>query len=366
MKDWNDAHRAGGDARQAGDNAETYTPKKLILSSGQFVAGYVAPQYLIDGVLQQRRVYSLTGKTGDGKTALQLFLCYALATQHNLGTREVEECRTLYLAGENPDDVRARWLAMSDALGFDAETIGVHFVPGVFKVSEMLELVKNEVTGIGGVGAVVVDTSAAYFEGDEENNNVQFGNHARLLRQLCDLPGNPAVIIGCHPTKSGEALIPRGGGAFLAEVDGNLTVQKTAENVIELHWSGKLRGQTFEPMLFELTGITSNKVIDAKGRLIPTVMVKLIDDAKAAEIADEARSDWNQLIILLDTTPGMSQANIARALLWFDKHGEPLKSRVSRALKKLDQHKLAKKDLDDKYALTEKGKAEAKKLRNEP
>jgi hypothetical protein len=263
MKDANDMLRAGIDLRAYADGAKPYkpkvngsAPKRLIMSSSDFVAGYVAPMYSVEGVMQQRRLYSLTGKTGDGKTALQLYLTYLLATGTSLGQREVERCRVLYLAGENPDDVRARWLVMSDALNFDASSIDVNFVEGVFSVSGMMERVRDEVEEIGGFGAIVVDTAAAFFEGDEENDNVQLGNYARLLRRLTELEGTPTVIVGCHPIKSGESLVPRGGGAFLAEVDGNLTCKKLSDEIIELHWYGKIRGATFNPILFKIVGVT--------------------------------------------------------------------------------------------------------------
>jgi hypothetical protein len=67
------------------------------------------------------------------------------------------------------------------------------------------------------------------FEGKEENENKQLGDHARLLRSLIDtIPGGPCVVAACHPTKNAGAdeLLPRGGGAYLAEVDGNLTCWK--------------------------------------------------------------------------------------------------------------------------------------------
>jgi hypothetical protein len=175
------------------------------MHSRDFVSGYVAPQYLIEGILQQRRIYSLTGKTGDGKTALQLFIAFLLATATPLGKREVERCRVLYLAGENPDDVRARWIAMSDALGFDADTIDVHFVEGVFSVSGMFDRVKAEAEAIGGFGAVIVDTSAAYFEGDAENDNVQLGNWARMLRKLSGLPGHPGCLSVVTQSRAAKA-----------------------------------------------------------------------------------------------------------------------------------------------------------------
>jgi AAA domain len=169
--------KSGGTACKLWELAEAEAtserPKALIMSSGDFIAGYVAPQYLIEGIIQQRRIYSLTGKTGDGKTALQLYIAYLLASSTKLGRREVEQCRVLYLAGENPDDVRARWIAMSDALKFDASKIAVHFVEGVFSVSGLLERVATEASDLGGFGAVIVDTSAAFFEGDEENDTAR-------------------------------------------------------------------------------------------------------------------------------------------------------------------------------------------------
>jgi hypothetical protein len=333
------------------------------MSSRDFVAGYVAPQYLIEGIMQQRRIYSLTGKTGDGKTGLQLYIAYLLATASNLGNRGVEQCRVLYLAGENPDDVRARWIAMSDALRFDANTIEVHFVEGVFSVSGLLERVIEEAKTIGGFGAVVVDTSAAFFEGDEENDNVQLGGHARLLRKLTELPGTPGVLVGCHPIKSGENLLPRGGGAFLAEVDGNLTCKKIGDEIIELHWSGKYRGASFEPVLFEIASITSERVKDAKGRLIPSVMVRLTNNATLDDMEEQTANDQDQVLVLLNVTPGLSQAKIAEALSWLTPAGDPLKSKVNRALATLCKHRLAEKDLRGKYRLTDKGKKEAAKLR---
>ena len=369
-EDWNDAYREDqGRARRTADEAKAWKPKqngagekkRLIMSSGEFVAGYVAPMYSVEGVTQMRRLYSLTGKTGDGKTALQLYVAYLLATGIPLGNREVEKCRVLYLAGENPDDVRARWLAMSDALNFDANTIEVSFVEGVFSVSGMLERVRAEAEEIGGFGAVIVDTSAAYFEGDEENDNVQLGNYARLLRRLTELKGTPTVIVGCHPIKSGENLVPRGGGAFLAEVDGNLTCKKLSEEIIELHWNGKIRGTPFNPILFKVVGLTSELVKDAKGRLMPSVMVRLTNDATLDDLEEQLGDEHDEVLLLLDTTPGMSQAKIAEALGWVSRHG-PDKAKVNNALSRLAKHRRAEKDERGKYRLTENGKKLAAKL----
>ena len=120
--DLNDTlRRDGPDAVRARmDGAKKYNGSgahRLIIPSGEFVANYTPPDYALDGILQKKRVYSLTGRTGDGKTAIKLDLTYRFAANVTLAGREVSRCRVLYLAGENPDDVRGRWIAMGDHLG---------------------------------------------------------------------------------------------------------------------------------------------------------------------------------------------------------------------------------------------------------
>jgi hypothetical protein len=347
------------------DNAK---PSHLIVSSRDFVSSYVPPCYAIEGVLQQRRLYSLTGRTGDGKTAVKLCFARHMADGLPLAGLEVERCRVLYMAGENPDDVRARWIAMGEHMGFDPDTIDVHFAPGVFKVSEMLDAISDEVRALGGVGAVMVDTSAAYFEGDAENDNVQAGNHARMLRRLTSLLDGPCVIVGCHPTKvaTNDMMLPRGGGAFLAEVDGNLTCIAT-DHLVEVHWAGKFRGPDFDPLSFEISSVTTERLKDSKGRTVWTAIAHPIGSARHAAIEDEARSKQDEVLLVLDQSPDYSLAQIAEALGWHstDKEGKqtPYKMKVKRACDGLKVAKLAVTDRG-KWELTDRGKKVAKRMRS--
>src|SRR5262245_31907814 len=54
-------------------------PGVSIKSSKQFVASFVPPDYIIDGLLQEGFLYSLTGATGAGKTAITLRLAASVA-----------------------------------------------------------------------------------------------------------------------------------------------------------------------------------------------------------------------------------------------------------------------------------------------
>ena len=203
----------------------------------------------------------------------------------------------LYLAGENPDDHRMRWIGLSQEMGFDDQQIDVHFIPGVFKISAMKARITEEMKRIGGFSLIVVDTSAAYFEGDEANSNSQMAAHGRMLRSLCEAPGGPCVVIACHPIKNAadDNLTPYGGGAFLNEVDGNLTAKKM-DSAVAVHWQGKFRGPEFSEIIFGLRTITCQRLKDSRGRLIPTVVSYPMGEDAQENLAATARNQEDDLL----------------------------------------------------------------------
>src|SRR5262245_33433209 len=141
----------------------------LIKSSKQFVAAFVPPDYTVDGLLQEGFLYSLTGATGAGKTAITLRLAASMALGERFAGRETKRKRVLYLAAENPDDVRMRWIALSQHMGFDLDEIEVFFIEGVFKISQMGAALKTEAEKLGGeFGLVIIDTGPVFYEGDDE------------------------------------------------------------------------------------------------------------------------------------------------------------------------------------------------------
>jgi hypothetical protein len=323
-------------------------PARLIQTSAKFVEDFIPPDYLLDGIIQRRFIYSFTGKTGSGKTAIMLLVAASVALGRPIGGHDVPQGKVLYFAGENPDDIRMRWIAMAPHLDFDVETIPVSFIPGTFKISELLARIQEEAATSGPFALVIIDTSAAYFEGDDVNNNVQQGAHARRLRSLTTLPGEPCVIVGCHPVKNAapDNLLPLGGGAFLNEMDGNLTAAN-GDGAVEVHWQGKFRGPDFAPLTFGLRTVTHPDLVDGRQRLIPTVLASYLSEAAKEQIAAAARADEDQLLKVLSEDPGGSLSEIARRLQWLDRNGEPYKMRVSRARNKL---------IGDKLITLERGK----------
>jgi hypothetical protein len=336
---------------------KTALPPKLALSSAEFVQGFVPPDYLIIGWLQRRFVYSLTAATGDGKTAIALLVTLMVSQGTDLGKLKVKRGRILYFAGENPDDIRMRWMATTQQMGLTPEDIdNVFFVPGVFKFTEISDRIREEMTAHE-LAMVVVDTSAAYFETDDENNNMQALAHAKRLRELSRLPGGPTVLICCHPTKNAENLVPRGGGAFLNEVDGNLTCERN-DLAIELHWTGKFRGPDFAPLLFQLRIVTHERLKDTDDNLIQTVVAQSLSEEGLKDINLRNSRDQDEVMVSISEEPRLSSRERTQRLGW------TYHMRVVRAEKALEKDHLIKKNRNG-WELSERGNKEVRRLKKE-
>jgi AAA domain len=349
---------AGGTDESNNDDADKSTPL-LIKTSKQFVANFVPPDYIVDGLLQEGFLYSLTGATGAGKTAITLRLAASVALGVVFAGRESKRRRVLYLAAENPDDVRMRWIGLSQHMHFDIDAIEVFFVEGVFKISEAKSGLREEAEKLGvDFGLVIIDTSPVFYEGDDENNRTQQGNHAVMLRDLISvIPGKPAVIANCHPVKNASCdnLLPAGGGNFLNQVDGNLTAAKT-DSTTELHTQGKFRGVEFAPMHFLIRTVTHQDVKDSRGRLIPTVICEWLSDKEKENIAAQVVSDQDAVLKIISDDPKATLAGIATKMGWKLHNGEPNKMKASRCIKALLKAKLIKETRRGNCVLTDDGK----------
>lgn len=347
--DW-DRAKGGEEIEFDADGA----PKKLILSAAEFVAGFTPPDYLIDGLLQRGYLYSFTARTGAGKTAVSLYLAQAVGRGVPIHGRETVKGPVLFLAGENPSDVRARYIVMADHWGFDPSEAPVYFIDGVINIERSLEQIRRESVEFA---LVIVDTAAAYYVGDDGNSNVQQGAYARLLRQLSFLPGKPSVIVPAHPVKnaSKDNMIPVGGGAFLNEVDGNLTLWNDGEQQTTLHWQGKFRGPEFEPLNFKLISKTSDKVHDRNGCLIPSVVATPMSDAEADKAINDRERSETALLFAIADHPKASIAALCRYARLVDDRGAEQKSKAFRIIERLVAEKLVERQLG-KPVITHKGK----------
>jgi hypothetical protein len=314
-----------------------------IKTGADFVKNHKPPEWLIDGIVQQSRLYACTSLTGHGKTAVWLFNACMIQAGRMVGNLDVSKGNVLILAGENPEDLAARMLGMARDYNLRAADLP-YVLPGAFGMDEdAIDHLKLEIAALGvDLCLIIGDTAASFFPGEDENNNVEAGDYARRLRTLTECPGNPAVVVLCHPTKNAttDNLLPRGGGAFLNELDCNLTLWSTVPGeVTALHWHGKIRGPDFPTLSYKIIPARTG-LKDGKGRDEMTVVVEPLDETSAANQNKQRLTNEDAILRQINDHPGRSQAEMARDAGWLNAAGEPERYRVHRAIAALKADKL--------------------------
>lgn len=329
------------------------------VSFDEYSREYVPADYVIDPLFQRARLYALTALTGHGKTAIGTTLAMHLACSRTCGVLEVAaECKVLLLSGENDHDQQSRVIATSQEFGLNPGG-RMRIIPGSYPIGPALDAIREEDRLHGPYSFIVADTSVAFFGGDDENDNPQLRAHAANFRELTRLPGRPAVLALCHPTKSAtrDNLLPRGGGAFLNELDGNFGVWREGDRLI-LHIAGKFRGPAFDPITFSLKTVQLAGKLDARGRQVHSVVAVPLAEADAERLARQDWTDENRLLYEMLQTPDGSLATWARACAWTSTAGLPNKAKVHRLLESLADDKLVRRQRG-RWLLTDQGKQEA-------
>lgn len=299
------------------------------MSNAEWLSHFKTPDWIIDDVLPRGDLYALTGHAKTGKTAAAQAIAMHVATGLAIGPHSIPKGRVLYLAGENPDNIRKRWVVMTEDAGLSSD-LDVHWYDGEGELSKVVTAAETYTKNIGkDFDLVVVDTKTAYSEGEDENTTEDAMEDARGLRRLTGLPGNPHVLTLCHPAggaKKGN-MTPRGGKAFMGAIDGNIEAWNLGKQV-ELICT-KAREAPFEAMFFDFKNITSATRKDAKGRPIKTFMVTPapIVSTTPRSTEDELDAYAEDLLRAMAKQPCLSFADYAVELGWVGESG-PIVSRV--------------------------------------
>ena len=237
------------------NQAEPVTPQTIsdfpIDSSAKFLSDLEPLEYLIDGLLPMGVTYSLTGHAGHGKTTLALQFAISIARGELFAGRDTGKGSVLILAGENPYNVKWQYAAALAAQNLNPADVDINFVQGRFSINQFSDVLRSKMEAMPDLKLVIVDSLQAFFEGDNDNDNSQMVIMAHKLRDMAAITNRPALLIIAHPAgkvPSKDNLVPRGGGAFLNEIDGNLTVWSQDASQQTLHHSQKFRGAGFDPV----------------------------------------------------------------------------------------------------------------------
>jgi hypothetical protein len=326
-----------------------------------------SPSYIVDDIFQRGWLYTVTAPPGAGKTAIAVNLAACVATGAAFAGHETVQGRVLYLAGENDEDVVRRFLVACERRNLVPAEVDVVMIRRRFDIQTDMTQLAAECSAFGDIAMVIVDTSAAYFCGDNENDNAQMIAWAGTLRRLCgEIPGRPTTLALAHPkmNQASDYMVPRGGGGFLGEIDGNIGVHKEADTLVFKTCPVKFRGAPFGDIAFEIVEMQSDhpKMVDTKGRKIRVAYAEPINEYREAEIKSEANADDDAMLIDMLRVQDLSQRDRARSLRWDGAGLDAARMRVRRSVGRLKKHGLVFIGRKGEAALTDAGRREAKRL----
>jgi hypothetical protein len=105
------------------------------------------------------------------------------------------------------------------------------------------------------------------------------------------------------------------------------------------------------------------RLVDKRGRNIPTVIARPVDAAGTARLERAAESDADTVLRAIDREPGKNLSDIARSLGWLLRSKEPHHMRVKRAVDILRKDKLVEESRN-KWRTTPKGQKEINEAEN--
>ena len=336
---------------------------RIVITLAEFLAKYDPPDYLVEGLLQKHYLYSLTGVTGSGKTAIAPLLAVLIALRtpgQRFGPNAVEHGRVVYIAAENATDVQMRFPPLLTRFKVQPDDLDLLIIDSIKNIDKDYARIERDIREFGDVDLIIVDTSPRLFLGDNFNDDKQMLDHAVRLRQLTKLPGSPCVLANGHPIKrpgNPEDLLPKGGGAYLNEVDGNLTLWKHDGFLTDLHWAGKFRGPDFQPITFRLDVSYSTANVDKKGNVLPTVTATYVTDAESDAVEASTAKQEIELLGAIQDKPRGTLIAWAISCGWFLKgdRTKPNKQQVYRIIKSAKDAGLIKKT-GRAYTITASGK----------
>ncbi|MDX0639736.1 AAA family ATPase [Sinorhizobium medicae] len=321
-----------------------------LISSAEFLSHMTPPEYVIDGLLMAGRTYTLTGRTGHGKTLIALLKAIGVGATGYFCGRPCRRGSVAFIAGENYENVQMQYYSLLKEMDLEPPP-NIHFHEGRFSLSEQKEIAAKALSEIEDLALLEVDSMQAFFEGDDDNANMAMLDLAYSLRGLTlQHPNRPASLLLAHPVKhaSRDNLLPRGGSSCVNELDGNLTSWcDEGTNLVDLHWQGKHRGAPFDPIKLELVLVKPEGLVDARGDQMPCTIIRALGQQAAAEKAATDSERLIRALALIRDKKGIAQTEMALAL-------GVGRSTVQRDLANLKKRKWAR-EYSGRYMVTKEG-----------
>jgi hypothetical protein len=241
-----------------------------------------APQYLIEGLIEQQSLSQMFGETGSGKSFLAIDAACSISSGKDFHGRSVVSGPVVYVAGEGRRGVVRRISAWAKAHSVDLTDLSLYVSRTAIGINNgnNLAKLKAEIHDImeefGAPALIILDTLARNFGEGDENDTKDMTSFIAEVDSLNDEFHCASLIV--HHSGHGEKGRARGSSALKGALDTEYKISKQ-EDRIKMSCSKMKDDDEPEPMLFYLIPVNMGR--DAAGAIISSAVLEFRGTAPA-------------------------------------------------------------------------------------
>jgi hypothetical protein len=257
------------------------------------------PNWLVAGLLEERRFGVLFGPPGSGKTFVAADLAFAISTGLGWHGRRVEQGPILYVAAEGQTGISKRTEAWLREHHMDASAFrGVHFVLEAIDLrnASHIDWVVRAVSEHG-IKLVVFDTLAHCAPGVDEN---AVRDMQEVVGGVHRITAAGAAVLALHHSTKANAERERGSGALRAAADVMLAVKGEHGRVVLRNDKQKDEEQTGD-LMFRLQRIELRQ--NAQGVPVTSCVLVAADASLGPPTAGADNAAMRKIVGVLQAHP---------------------------------------------------------------
>lgn len=254
--------------------AEHHDQQRFRIFSPSELAARAQPQWLIKGIMPEKSLMMVYGKSGSSKTFAVLDAAAHMGLGKDWNGRKTIRGRTIYIAAEGGGAITKRLQALALALNVELDQLNIGCIvePPNFLEDGDIDAIILRLREYGPVSLVITDTLAQVTPGSDENASVGMGvaiaNAQRIIREI-----QTAVLLVHHAGKD-ESRGARGWSGLRAAMDAEFEVRSRGD-IKELKVTKMKDGEEGQMFAFRLE--QHDVGVDADGEPINSCTVRYID-----------------------------------------------------------------------------------------
>ena len=234
-----------------------------------------APQYLIEGLIEQQSLCQIFGEPGTGKSFVGIDVACSIGSGKDFHGRPVIRGPVIYVAGEGRRGVVRRSNAWGKAHEIDLANIALYIsrtsvgINNGNNLSELKAEIRRIAEEFGSPALIILDTLARNFGDGDENDTRDMTRFIAEVDRLNDEFNCASLIV--HHAGHGEKGRARGSSALKGALDAEYKISKQ-EDRIRMSCSKMKDDAEPEPMCFYLIPVDMGK--DEAGAVINSAVLE--------------------------------------------------------------------------------------------